>query len=207
LVTVGVDAVGVERLLRTGGLECPGCAGRLVPWGRGRPRRLRGLATELVMVRPRRGRCGACDRTHVLLPVSGLSRRADTVEVIGAALEAKACGLGHRRIAERLDRPASTVRGWLRRFASRAAVVAGVFTSLVVALADDPDPVLPAPSPSPVADAVAAVIGAAAAVRARFSGPGGGAGVVMVPVWRVACAVSGGLLLAPGWPPGRAAAM
>jgi len=57
----------------------------------------------------------------VLLPVSVLVRRADVVGVIGAALAGAATGLGHRRIAERLGRPACTVWGWLRRLASRAS--------------------------------------------------------------------------------------
>ncbi|MFD5514306.1 helix-turn-helix domain-containing protein [Streptomyces sp. NPDC127051] len=132
--------------------------------------------------------------THVLLPVSGLSRRADVVEVIGAALEMKAIGAGHRTIADRLGRPATTVRGWLRRFASRAALVAGLFTSHLVALAEDPAGVLPAPAPTAFADTVAAVIACGMAVRSRFA-------MLTVPVWRVASAVSRGLLLAPGWPP------
>ncbi len=42
-------------------------------------------------------------------------RRADTTDVIGTPLVHKANGLGYRRIAERLDRPESTVRRWLRR--------------------------------------------------------------------------------------------
>ncbi|WP_338672579.1 helix-turn-helix domain-containing protein [Streptomyces sp. SCSIO 30461] len=129
----------------------------------------------------------------MLLPVSGLSRRADVVEVIGAALEMKASGAGHRRIADLLGRPRSTVRGWLRRFAARAGAVAGFFTSHLVALADDPSVVLPAPAVSVFADAVAAVIAAAMAVRGRFP-------VVTAPVWRVASAVSRGSLLAPSWP-------
>src|SRR5207253_2231874 len=41
--------------------------------------------------------------------------RADSTEVIGAALAAKADGVGFRAIAARLGRPASTVRNWLRR--------------------------------------------------------------------------------------------
>ena len=49
--------------------------------------------------------------THVLLAVSCLLRRADGVDVIGAALRMKAAGAGHRPIAGRLTRPASTVRG------------------------------------------------------------------------------------------------
>ncbi|MEU1564077.1 helix-turn-helix domain-containing protein [Streptomyces mirabilis] len=114
------------------------------------------------------------------------------VEVIGAALELKATGAGHRTIAVRLGRPPTTVRGWLRRFAARAARVAGVFTSYLVTLVDDPAAVLPAPAGSAFADAVAAVLAATIAVRSRF--------VATAPMWRVASAVSRGALLAPGWP-------
>jgi hypothetical protein len=48
----------------------------------------------------------------VLLPAAWLSRRADAVSVIGAALLAKATGAGHRVIAVGLGRPPCTVRGW-----------------------------------------------------------------------------------------------
>ena len=51
---------------------------------------------------------------RVLLPVLVLTRRADTAAVIGAALVAKAAGVGHRRIAVLLGRPAERVRGWKR---------------------------------------------------------------------------------------------
>ncbi|WP_411130522.1 helix-turn-helix domain-containing protein, partial [Streptomyces sp. x-19] len=128
-------------------------------------------------VRPRRSRCSGCGATHVLLPVIGLSRRADVAEVIGAALRMKAAGAGHRTIAEWLGRPCSTVRGWLRRFAGRAAVVAGIFTSHLVALSDDPAAVLPTPAESVFADAVAAVIAATNAVRGRFA-------MVAAPIWQ-----------------------
>ncbi|WP_412075581.1 helix-turn-helix domain-containing protein [Streptomyces xanthophaeus] len=116
------------------------------------------------------------------------------VEVIGAALEMKAAGAGHRTIADRLGRPATTVRGWLRRFAARATLVAGVFTSHLVALADDPVLVLPAPATSAFADAVAAVIACAMAVRSRFP-------MATAPIWRAASAASRGGLLTTGWPP------
>ncbi|MGW1163304.1 helix-turn-helix domain-containing protein [Streptomyces sp. NPDC002513] len=115
-------------------------------------------------------------------------------EVIGAALEMKATGAGHRAIADWLGRPAATVRGWLRRFADRAAVVAGVFTAHLVALAADPARVLPVPAADVFGDAVAAVIAAAMAARVRFP-------VVTAPIWETASAISRGLLLAPGWPP------
>ncbi|MFJ2478557.1 helix-turn-helix domain-containing protein [Streptomyces sp. NPDC087659] len=108
-------------------------------------------------------------------------------------MEMKAAGDGHRRIADRLGRPQSTVRGWLRRFAGRAKSVAGFFTSHLVALADDPSVVLPVPAASVFADAVAAVVAVSMAVRGRFP-------MVTAPIWRVASAVSRGMLLAPSWP-------
>jgi hypothetical protein len=55
------------------------------------------------------------------------------------------------------------------------------------------DPVMPEPAGTGWADAVAAIGAAAAAVAARF-------GVFTVPAWQWASAVSGGRLLAPGWP-------
>jgi hypothetical protein len=128
----------------------------------------------------------------VLLPAQFLLRRADAGEVIGAALEAAAAGAGHRRIAGLLGRPASTVRGWLRRFAGRAERVRAFFTVLLARTA--PDPVMPAGAPGLVAAAVSAVAGAAAAVSARWPRIG------EVPVWAAASAASGGRLLAPGWP-------
>ena len=69
----------------------------------------------------------------MLLPAWCLARRADAAEVIGLALEAKAAGAGHRAIAGRLGRPASTVRGWLRAFTARAEQVRSVFTALAAA--------------------------------------------------------------------------
>jgi hypothetical protein len=128
------------------------------------------------------------------LPVLVLVRRADVVSVIGTALAAKARGVGYRRIAAELGRAAETVRGWLRRFAGRVEPVRVVFTGWCRALAADP--VLPGPAGSAWADAVAVVAAAAGALGARF-------GVGEVPVWAVASAVSGGRLLAPGWPPGN----
>jgi transposase-like protein len=50
----------------------------------------------------------------VLLLGAVLPRRADTTAVIGTALQASARGIGYRRIAAQLGRPASTVRRWVR---------------------------------------------------------------------------------------------
>ncbi len=189
MLTVETDTAAVEERLRSGGLACPGCAGVLVGWGRARARTVRGPDGGVRVV-PRRSRCTGCRATHVLLPVLLLVRRADTASVIGAALAEKAAGVGHRRIAERLGRPAGTVRGWLRRFGARVEALRVVFTRQCRDLT--PDPVLPGPAGSAWADSVAAVIAAARAFMVRFS--------VEVPVWQVASAVSMGRLLSPGWP-------
>jgi hypothetical protein len=145
-----------------------------------------------MLVRPRRAYCLRCRGTHVLLPVVALVRRADLVEVIGAALAAKAAGAGCRVIAAGLGRAPETVRGWLRRFAARAQAVRVVFTVLLVDTG--PDPGVPAATCSPVADAVAAIVGAAVAVAARWPLLG------VVSPWLAASAATQGTLLAPSWP-------
>ena len=191
MLTVGANEAEVERRLAGGEFECPLCGGVLARWGHARSRVLRGLRGP-TRVRPRRGRCGGCGATHVLLPVFALLRRADLAEVIGAALAAKAMGKGVRPIAVATGRAAGTVRGWLRRFGSRAEAVRAFFTRLLVAVGVDPVP--PAPGLSPFADAAAAVAGAAAAALSRWPGIG------EVTPWRLASAASGGRLLSPGWP-------
>jgi len=113
--------------------------------------------------------------------------------VVGAGLVLAAAGWGHRRVASRLGRPEATVRGWLRRFVGSAERIRVAFT--VLAGAVDPDPLGLAPVGSPLGDAVNAVLAAGAAVAARW-GPGVGA----VSPWEVACAVTGGRLLAPDVP-------
>ncbi|MFC0530408.1 helix-turn-helix domain-containing protein [Phytohabitans kaempferiae] len=127
----------------------------------------------------------------MLLPVGVLARRADVVAVIGAALVWAAAGWGHRRVAERLGRPATTVRGWLRRFVGRAGPLREAFTVLLCAL--DPDPRLPEPAGSLLADAVAVIVAAAGAVVRRWASV-----VFGLSPWQVACAVTSGGLLAPG---------
>ena len=191
MLTVGKDAAGVERLLVSGRMGCPGCGGRLGGWGHARPRVVRGADGIGWRLRPRRARCSDCRRTHVLLPVSVLARRADAVTVIGAALARAATGQGHRRIAERLGRPAATVRGWLRRFALRAGVLRSAFTVLLCEL--DPDPLMPAPAGSPLPDAGAAVVAAAAAVARRWR-----PAACTVSPWELAAAVTSARLLARG---------
>ncbi len=185
MLIVGSDPVEVERMLVSGELWCPSCRGVLAPWGNARWRSSRGEQGS-VRHRPRRARCAWCGATHVLLAQVWLLRRADEVAVIGAALEAKAAGAGHRPIAAVLGRPVSTVRGWLRRFDVRAEQVRGHFTRLLHAL----DPSAPglAPRGDPVADAVEAVGAAAAAAVLRLS---------PCQPWEFASRASGGRLLSP----------
>jgi hypothetical protein len=173
----GTDRAGVDTKLRAGALACPGCRGPLAPWGHARERALRGEYGQSERLRPRRARCGWCLKTHVLLPVVCLARRADVV----------AAGLG---------RAASTVRGWLRAFAANAGQIQAVFTALLHEL----DP-LAGPEPVAVtafAGAVQVIGAVAAAVRRRL-------GVVgTASPWRHASALSGGLLLASPVPAGAA---
>ncbi len=183
MIIVGIDLVEVERGLSAGEIGCPNCAGGLRPWGSARRRVLRCSEAEVWRC-PRRGRCVGCRRTHVLLSQDSLVRRRDEVEVIGAALVLKAAGDGHRRAAEKVGVPASTVRGWFRRFAANAEAVRVWFTLLAHGL----DPVLAPISPtgSKVGDAVEAIaVGArAAAVRLGSLAP-----------WQFAVRASQGRLL------------
>lgn len=187
-MTVGLNGAAVESDLCAGRLGCPvvGCSGVLGPWGSARERVVRGAGRLL----PRRGRCGGCGRTQVLLPASVLLRRADAVTVIGAGLLARAGGVGHRPIAVLLEVPSSTVRGWLRRIAIVAervlAVLAAAAAQLGVEFA------LPAPTADPVA-AVVEMLGALAAAMARRLGGS-------CSPWRVAAVLTGGRLLAPAGP-------
>lgn len=191
VIMVGIDPVEVERQLAAGELVCS-CGGGLTRWGYARPRIVRGLGRLL----PRRVRCLECRVTHVLLSVACLLRRADAVEVIGAALGAKAAGGGHRPIAARLGRPVSTVRGWLRAFARHAEATRSILVGLLVELDSLPGPLQPAASP--FADAVEVVGVVAAAARRRL-------GVVgAVSPWQLVAAVTSGRLLAPQGPAGVA---
>jgi transposase-like protein len=190
VLTVGKDVSQVEHRLSAGLLTCPECAGRLHRWGHARARVLRGDDGARRRCCPRRARCAGCGRTHVLLPVAYLARRADVAAVIGAGLALAAAGSGHRRIAARLGRPAATVRGWLRRFRARAEPLRTSFIALLVGL--DPLAVLPEAAVCPVGDAVAAIVAAAVATVARWGEP-----VLGLSPWELAAAVTSGRLLAP----------
>ncbi|BBX96379.1 hypothetical protein MLAC_16730 [Mycobacterium lacus] len=195
VVTVEADLDGVERRLAAGELWCPTCGSAvLAGWGWARSRQVRGPDGPAQLC-PRRSRCTGCGVTHVLLPVSALLRRADAAAVIVSALVAKArCGLGFRRIAAVLGRPGETVRGWLRRFAERAESVRSVFTVWLRAV--DPDPVMPDAAGGVFADAVTVMAAVGAVIARRFALP-------TVSLAEAAVAMSGGRLLAPGWPDRR----
>lgn len=183
MLIVGVIEELVEADLNAGRLTCPSCAARLRPWSWARERELRSRAGTR-RFRPRRAICAGCGTTHVLLSEDGLARRRDAVADIGAALEAKAAGTGHRLTAARLGVPATTVRGWLRRFTQMAGDLREHFTRWATAL----DPMLGVivATSSAFADAVAAIgVVAAAAVR-RFGSR---------PAWSLASVLTGGALL------------
>ena len=109
-----IIVVDAEQGLAGGLPGCPAFGVQPRPWAFATARRVRQLNGTSLVVRPRRVRCAGCRATHVLLPASCLPRRADATAVIGAALLAKMSGHGHRRIAADLNRPAFTVRRWLR---------------------------------------------------------------------------------------------
>jgi Domain of unknown function (DUF6431) len=189
---MAVDLEVVEADLETGRLCCPGCDRPLARWGFAREREVR-MLDGVCSLRPRRARCHACARTHVLLPTWSVPRRRDGAEVIGEALLDKAQGAGHRRIAARLGRPPGMVRGWLRAFARRAEEVGSCarrWTHAIDAfsLGDS------RPAGSPLADAVEAIGSLHRACRLGLRtrlGP-----------WELAVALTGLLHGRPRDPPG-----
>lgn len=192
MLTVELSLDSVERRLAAGEMSCPDCGGVLRGWGWARVRVLRGEGGAGLRFRPRRAICRGCSGTHVLLPVVALCRRADLVVVIGAALAARALGFGARRAALLVGRAFETVRGWLRRFAHRAARLRVYFTGLLVEAGVDP--AAPSPAGDGFADAVAAIAGAGAALCTRWPL------ISSVSPWVAASAASRGLLIFPCWP-------
>jgi uncharacterized protein DUF6431 len=200
LLTVAGTGSVVEVELAAGRLGCPGCSSRLAGWGHARARQVHTVDGSC-WVRPRRARCSGCGVTHVLLPVLCLLRRMYSAEVIMEALVAKATtDAGWRRVAAVVGAPGTTVRGWLRRFAARAEAVRVFFTRAGLATGIDLAPA--GPAGSAIGDALAAVGLLVSAVGQRFAagGPAPGLAGEAESGWRVACAASGGRLLAPGWP-------
>jgi hypothetical protein len=194
LLSVGPDPVLVERKLVSGELTCPDCGHRLAPWGHASPRFVRVAAELARRIRPRRAICSGavgCGRSHVLLPRLCLGRRVDAVAVIWTALLARAMGQGWRAITEAVGRPASTVRGWLSRFAAHAEPIRVAFARLERHAAAGGDLDRLAPTGSDVGDAVAQIGAACAAVRRMW-----GTAVLAVSAAEMVAACSGGWLLA-----------
>lgn len=189
MLTVGNNGAGVEELLGSGLLSCPGCGGRLGGWGHAVRRRVFTAGRFPVAVRPRRARCVSCGATHVLLPSWLLARRCDGTAVIGEMLARAARGQGFRSIAAVSGVPEDTVRDRLRRFRVSAARVREFFTRLAGVLAADPVPLDPAGSL--LADAVVAVAAAVAAAAGRWPG------MITVSGWELAAVLTLGSLLSP----------
>lgn len=179
------DPATAAARLEVGLLACPSCGGQLGPWGHARLRATRGDRDS--PDRPRRTRCRACRVTHVVLSARRFPRRADTAETVGKALLGAAGGLGHRQVADLVDRPPTTVRGWLRRARANSDVVRWDLTLAALQL----DPSLdwrPKPTGSALGDMVETV-GAAIAAWVRRFGP-------VDDPWAIAVQLTGGGLLA-----------
>ncbi len=119
---LAVDAyVACGRTIDPPRPACPRCGAPTQAW-HGYWRHLRDAQDRLIWIP--RVRCPACGRTQALLPWFVVPWRWDAVTWIGRALELAAQGFGHRQIAAALARPETTVRGWLRRLRSGAALLA-----------------------------------------------------------------------------------
>ena len=162
-------------------VACPRCGGPTGPWS-GYRRHLRDAGLLRIFVP--RVRCKQCGLTAALLPWFVAPYRWDTVDVIGAALERHAVGVGVRRIAATLGRPETTVREWVRRFGMVATDLARVLLAAAVRFGWSGFELPVAPGPR-----AAAAVAALASAWSRRRGP--------VPPWRLAALVTGGAWLAP----------
>ena len=162
------DADAASADLASGVLACPSCGpGRLRPWGSGRERVIRRRDGTRTRLRPRRGRCGSCRATHVLLASWSVPRRADAAGVIASAAVASALhGTGTARIGVQLGVPAATVRGWLRRLRSQAGAMRQDAMTIFGRITGGHDAPYPEPSGSLLGDALSAVAACAHAAVA-----------------------------------------
>ena len=148
-------------------------------------RRLAAGTTERYI--PHRARCRACRATPLLASARTFPRRADDAATIGAALLASTSGLGHRRIADQLGLPATTVRGWLRRALANHHEIWSIATRRTLELDPMADPFTPSGHPLV---ALIGAVGQAIAAHVRRLGP-------TAEPWSVAVLLTRGRLLAP----------
>jgi len=164
--------------------DCPLCAGPLVLWS-GYWRHVRETCRCRKIFVPRL-RCPACRVSHALLPAFVLAWRLDVAETVGAVIGqvgSGACGV--RPAAAGAGVPYTTARGWVRRFRRRALELGTGFAALAVELGGD--------ALRPAADAGGFAL---AAIGAAFGAAAGLPGWLALGVWRFACSVSGGRLIA-----------
>jgi hypothetical protein len=110
--------------------SCPACSSPMGFWsGYHRSVRVDGLFHRLWICR---ARCAGCSVSHALIPSFLLIGRHDVVAVIGGALAGIGFGCSIGRMADRLDVPFTTVRGWVRRFRARAGMWLSGFAALTV---------------------------------------------------------------------------
>ena len=130
--------LALGRQVEVGEHACPDCGRPLSGWG-GYWRWVRGRGTQRLWIR--RSRCSSCQRSHALLPDFLLERRLDMVEVIGRALVLGiVIGTGLRGVADQVNVPMTTARGWRRQFRVRAPVLTAAIVPIAVRV--DPTAVL-----------------------------------------------------------------
>jgi hypothetical protein len=124
--------------------------------------------------------------THALLPAFVLANRLDVAESVGSFLDdMEETSDGVRPIADRLDIPHTTARGWVRRFAERAAELAVAFAALAIELSGE----VVAPLPDPIDHALVAI-------RAAWRAASGLPGWLGCGRWRFISSVTGGSFIA-----------
>jgi hypothetical protein len=153
-------------------------------WWSGYRRFVRVVGASRAMFVPR-ARCGPCGRTDAVLPAFVLCGRLDTVESIGAVVGRVGAVGGVRPAAVAAGVPHTTARGWVRRFATRAAAVALGFAAVAVELGGE--------VVAGVGDVTAGALGA---IAAAFETARALPGWEVLGRWRFASVVSGGRLLA-----------
>lgn len=169
---------------------CPDC-GELLRFRSGYWRQVRSEGGTGRPVWVRRAQCRPCRRSHALLPSFLLHQRLDTVEDIGAVVEAVVNGVTvATRAALERDVPYTTARDWVRRFSARAPVLAAGFAALAVEAGGDST--VAALAAGAERRALEALRAACAALAASS-----------LSLWAFASAVTGGTLLAttthPPW--------